>query len=168
MAESYSIVYMHHLFFIHSPVDEHFGCFHVLAIVNTAAMYSSQYLNETGDGSTSALAWTKLCTIYQGRTKWELRLQTCLVPGILWVKLHKPWSFWKEITGRLSVEVEKVPLLCQVGLGLPVTESESEVSLSCPALWDPMDYSLPGSSIHGIFQATFLEWVAISYFRESC
>ena len=64
MAESYSIVYMHHLFFIHSPVDEHFGCFHVLAIVNTAAMYSSQYLNETGDGSTSALAWTKLCTIY--------------------------------------------------------------------------------------------------------
>ena len=50
-------------FFIHSTADEHLGCFHVLAIVNTAAMYSSQYLNETGDGSTSALAWTKLCTI---------------------------------------------------------------------------------------------------------
>ena len=59
-----------------------------------------------------------------------------------------------------------MPLLCQVGLGLPVTESESEVSLSCPALCDPMDYSLPGSSIHGIFQAKILEWVAISFSRD--
>ena len=42
------------------------------------------------------------------------------------------------------------------------------VTQSCPALCDPIDYSLPGSSIHGIFQARFLEWVAISYFRESC
>ena len=41
-------------------------------------------------------------------------------------------------------------------------ESESEVALSCPTLCEPMDYSLPGSSIHGIFQARVLEWVAIS------
>ena len=31
----------------------------------------------------------------------------------------------------------------------------------CPTLCDPMDYSLPGSSVHGIFQARVLEWVAI-------
>ena len=31
---------------------------------------------------------------------------------------------------------------------------------SCPTLWDPMDCSLPGSSVHGIFQARILEWVA--------
>ena len=37
MAESYSIVYMYHVFFIHSSVDGHLGCFHVLAIVNSAA-----------------------------------------------------------------------------------------------------------------------------------
>ena len=30
----------------------------------------------------------------------------------------------------------------------------------CPTLWDPMDYSLPGSSIHGILQTRVLEWVA--------
>ena len=33
----------------------------------------------------------------------------------------------------------------------------------CPTLCDPMDYSLPGSSVHGIFQARVLEWVAIAF-----
>jgi len=37
----------------------------------------------------------------------------------------------------------------------------------CPALCDPMDCSLTGSSIHGIFQARILEWVAISFSRGS-
>ena len=41
-------------------------------------------------------------------------------------------------------------------------KSKSEVAQLCPALCDPMDYSLRGSSIHGIFQARVLEWVAIS------
>ena len=42
-------------------------------------------------------------------------------------------------------------------------KSESEVSQSCPTLSDPMDCSLPGSSIHGIFQARVLEWGAIAF-----
>ena len=40
-------------------------------------------------------------------------------------------------------------------------KSESEVTQSYPTLSDPMDYSLPGPSIHGIFQANVLEWGAI-------
>ena len=40
-----------------------------------------------------------------------------------------------------------------------VKESESEVTQSCPTLCDPMDCSLPGSSIHEIFQARVLEWL---------
>ena len=45
--------------------------------------------------------------------------------------------------------------------------SESEVAQSCLTLCDPMDCSLPGSSIHGIFQTRILEWVAISFSRRS-
>ena len=42
-------------------------------------------------------------------------------------------------------------------------KSEREVPQSCLTLQDPMDCSLPGSSIHGIFQARVLEWGAITY-----
>ena len=46
-------------------------------------------------------------------------------------------------------------------------ERKSEVAQLCPTLCDPMDYNLPGSSVHGIFQARVLEWVAISISRGS-
>ena len=42
-------------------------------------------------------------------------------------------------------------------------KSESEVAQSCPTLSDPLDCSLPGSSVHGIFQARVLEWEAIAF-----
>ena len=45
-------------------------------------------------------------------------------------------------------------------------KSESEVTQPCPTLSDPMDCSLPGSSVHGIFQARVLEWVAIAFYVE--
>ena len=42
-------------------------------------------------------------------------------------------------------------------------KSQSEVAQSCPTLSDLMDCSLPGSSVHGIFQARVLEWGAIAF-----
>ena len=45
----------------------------------------------------------------------------------------------------------------------PMHESESEVPQSCPTPSDPMDCSLPGPSVHGIFQARVLEWGAIAF-----
>ena len=46
-------------------------------------------------------------------------------------------------------------------------KKESEVTQLCPTLWDAMDCSLSGSSVHGILQARILEWVAISSFRRA-
>ena len=45
-------------------------------------------------------------------------------------------------------------------------KSKSEVAQSCSTLSDPMDCSLPGPSIHGIFQARVLEWVATAFSED--
>ena len=52
---------------------------------------------------------------------------------------------------------------CHFLLQCMKVKSESEVAQSCPTLCDPMEGSLPDSSIHGIFQARVLEWVAIAF-----
>ena len=52
---------------------------------------------------------------------------------------------------------------CHFLLQCMKVKSESEVTQSCLTLTDPMDCSLPGSSVHGIFQARVLEWGAIAF-----
>ena len=52
---------------------------------------------------------------------------------------------------------------CHFLLQCMKVKSESEVAQSCPTLSDPVDCSLPGSSVHGIFQAGVLEWGAIAF-----
>ena len=63
------------------------------------------------------------------------------------------------------------PCLLQMGrdiwFPLACSESESEVVQSCPSLCDPIDCSPSGSSVHGIFQARILEWVAMPSSRRS-
>ena len=54
---------------------------------------------------------------------------------------------------------------CHFLLQCVKVKSEREVAQSCPTLSDPMDYSLPGCSVHGIFQARVLEWGAIAFSR---
>ena len=49
----------------------------------------------------------------------------------------------------------------------PGKSIKNEVAQSCPTLCDPMDCSLPGSSVHGIFQAIVVEWIAISFSKGS-
>ena len=55
---------------------------------------------------------------------------------------------------------------CHFLLQCMKVKSESEITQLCLTLSDPMDCSLPGSSIHGIFQARVLEWVAIAFSKE--
>ena len=55
---------------------------------------------------------------------------------------------------------------CHFLLQCMKVKSESEVAQWCPTLSNPMDCSLPGSSVHGIFQARVLEWGAIAFSRN--
>ena len=70
-------------------------------------------------------------------------------------------SLWKMILQSLlgSCLPRSAPLLVCVHV--------CSVALSCLTLCDPMDYSPPGSSVHGILQARTLEWIAISFSRGS-
>ena len=56
---------------------------------------------------------------------------------------------------------------CHFLLQCMKVKSESEVTQSCPTLCYPMDCSLSGSSIYGIFQTRVLEWIAIAFSRGS-
>ena len=68
-------------------------------------------------------------------------------------RLLHPWDFPAKSTG----------VGCHCLLQCMKVKSESEVAQLCPTLLNPMDCSLPGSSIHGIFQPRVLQWGAIAF-----
>ena len=68
-------------------------------------------------------------------------------------RLPRPWDYPGKNTG----------VGCHFLLQCMKVKSESEVAQSCLTPSDPMDCSLPGSSVHGIFQARILEWGAIAF-----
>ena len=68
-------------------------------------------------------------------------------------RLPRPWDSPGKNTG----------VGCHFCLQCIKVKSESDVTQSCPTLHDPMDCSLLGSSVHGIFQARVLEWGAIAF-----
>ena len=100
----------------------------------------------------------KLCDHTNGCRNW------------LWAKsIIHPW-FWGcggKSLNKLGIKGNSLNLVKVICENLHnkrlETKSESEVAQLCPTLCDPMDCSLPGSSVHGIFQARVLEWVVISF-----
>ena len=72
-------------------------------------------------------------------------------------RLPRPWDSPGKNTG----------VGCHFLLQCMKVKRESEVTQSCPTLSDPMDCSLPCSSVHGIFQARVLEWDAIAFSKTS-
>ena len=69
------------------------------------------------------------------------------------IRLHRPWDSPGKNAG----------VGCHFLLQSMKVKSQSEVAQSCPTLRDLMDCSLPGTSLHGIFQARVLEWGAIAF-----
>ena len=100
--------------------------------------------------------------------------QSCLTLAIPWSIQSMEFSrseYWSGWNWRWSQSVMSDSLQPQglyslwnsPGQNTAVGDSESEVTWSCPTLCDPMDCSLPGSSVLGIFQTRILEWVAMSF-----
>ena len=101
--------------------------------------------------------------------KWVIQTGSCYCCCCCWVtsvvsdsvrphrwqptRLPRPWDSPGKNTG----------VGCHFLLQCMKVKSESEVAQSCPTPRDPTDCSLPGSSVHGIFQARVLEWGAIAF-----
>jgi len=89
---------------------------------------------------------------------------TSVISNSMWpyrrqpTRLCRPW----ESPGK------NIGVGCYFLLQCMKVKSESEVAQSCPTLHNPMDCSLPGSSVHGIFQARVLEWVAVAFSGKWC
>ena len=69
-----------------------------------------------------------------------------------WINLKKEKWCWRNLAPWLQTILQSY-------------SHQSEVAQSCPIPCHPMDCSLSGSSVHGIFQARVLEWIAISFFN---
>ena len=119
-----------------------------------------------------------------------MEIQSC---NIWWIRMNQNYHclvFWKELIIEDSLPIlpyTQFYLLCmKTGLWcgrwwfillvpryllfyiiVREREREREVTQSCLTLCDPMDCSLPGSFVHGIFQAIVLEWIAISFSKGS-
>ena len=98
--------------------------------------------------------WRSLCGIF------------ILVPLLL--DLHvRHIAGWPVCGHLMFTKVEIKYLECWFFLWILNSTKWSAVARSCPSLCDPMDCSLAGSSVHGIFQAIVLEWIVISFSRGS-
>ena len=103
---------------------------------------------------------------YKGNQSWIFigRIDIEAATPILWPPDAKNWLFRKDpdagkIEGGKRRRRQKMRWLDGI-TDLMDMKSESEVAQSCPTLCNPVDCSLPGSSVHGILQARILEWGA--------
>ena len=104
--------------------------------------------------------------IFQARVlEWGVIVAYCLVVSSSFVT---PWTVAHHTSLSMGFSREEHWSGVPFRLQCMKVKSESEVAQSCLTLSDPMDCSLPGSSVHGIFQARVLEWGAIAFSNQLC
>ena len=94
---------------------------------------------------------------------------------MVWVYIHPYTSFMSYFTSKPLLNshymtLNQLNIICSFNYcSVYFKECTTNVCMcaqSCLTLWDTMDYSLPGSSVHGILQAGILGWVTISFSRD--
>ena len=114
-------------------------------ILEWVAIPFSRGSSQPRDGTQVSRIASRLLTVTKSHS--------CDLHGLQPPRLLHPWDSPGKNTG----------VGCHFLFQCMRVKSESEVTQSCPTLSDTMDYSLPGSSIHGILRASVLEWVAIAF-----
>ena len=125
-------------------------------------------IKKLGSENSSLSIWLKPCLDLMGKLYYSIMPLLPLLSRLVVsdsvrphrqqpTRLPRPWDSPGKNTG----------VDCYFLLQCMKVKSQSEVAQSCLTFSDAMDCSLPGSSVHGIFQARVLEWGAISYSRGS-
>ena len=115
----------------------------------------------------------QLCLTVNGK---HFRVKSPSILGL--IAFESTTRYFLKLLGESFVSCLVLSALCTIVCGVNIrwpteghyifcSESESEVAQLCPTLCNTVDCSLPGFSVHGIFQARVLEWVAISLSRRS-
>ena len=172
------MVYMYHSFLIHSSADGHLGCFHVLAMINSAAMNIGVHVSLSDLVSLVCMPRSGIAGSYGSSIEfgflnpWDREKQMR--------KLSKLMNAFSTIRPLLrgSTYLERCLGTCITQSNYCVSQQSCRsqnlgerkslfgevwvlVAQSCLTLCDPMDCSLPGSSVHGILQARTLGWVRV-------
>ena len=162
---------MYYIFFIQSSVDGHLYCLHVLAIVNSAVANIWKHASKAGIFICFLLtvslvprtvpdSWLVLSKDFLNEAisvVFNVSLKTTTIVQQFWgcavYGVAKSWTRLKWFSSSSSSGI----------IYHYAFAAAAKLHQSCPTLCDPIDSSLPGYSVSGIFQARVLEWVASAF-----
>ena len=166
------VLTMHHLFFIHSSVSGHVACFHVLAIVSSATMdiwvYASFWtrvlsgymprIGIAGSYGNSIFSFLRCLFLYmKDKVAGETSLGHFIFLSKFWIIIS---SSVYNVVEEFDASISDLLLYNKVFKNSDLKQCAKSLQ-SCLTLCNPMDCSLPGSSVHGLLQVRILEWVAM-------
>jgi len=149
-----------------ASLDSHFASLHFfsmgMVLIPVSCTMSQTSIHSSSGTLTDLVTWIYFSLPLYNHEAFDL--------GHTWMLLSRFSHVWLCATPEMAAQEAPLSLgfsrqehWSGLPFPSPMHKSESEVAQSCPTLRDPMDCSLPGSSVHGIFQARVLEWGAITF-----